>query len=378
MLARNFTWEKEEEMADTCKSVVLTKIRHMEIKEFPIPEIGADDGLLKVEMVGVCGSDPGYYTGKNKVPFPLMMGHEIVGRIAKIGVNKAKLNNVKVGDRVVVQNRFGCGVCRQCITGNYEKCVSKLGYGVFVPCSEPPYLWGAYSEYLYLPPRAMIHKINNDVKLEAAVLTTSVIGNCIRWVREIGQCSIGETVVIAGAGQQGLAAAVVAKESGAKVILMDIARSKSRLELGKEFGADEIVITDEEDPIEAVKRITDGDLADLFIDCTGYPPMMSMSLDMVKTFGRIVTPGLYGDHPVTLNMDKIVFKQITIRGAHAQSYYADEAAVKLVESRKYPLEKMVTHHFSLEEAEIAVKTAGHEIEGENPIKCVIMPNGPVE
>lgn len=364
-------------MADTCRAMVLTKIRHMEMREFPIPEVGDDDGLLKVEMVGVCGSDPGYYTGKNKVPFPLMMGHEIVGRIAKIGENKARRNKVKVGDRVVVQNRFGCGVCKQCITGNYEKCESKLGYGVFVPCSEPPYLWGAYSEYLYLPPRAMIHKIREDVPLEAAVLTTSVIGNCIRWVREIGQCSIGETVVIAGAGQQGLAATVVAKESGAKVILMDVSACRNRLDLGKEFGADEIVLTDQEDPVQAVERITEGELADLFIDCAGYPPMLSMSLKMVKTFGRIVTPGLYGEHPVTLDMDTVVFKQLKIMGAHAQSYYADEAAVKLVESRKYPLEKMVTHHFLLEDAEKAVKTTGREIEGEHPIKCVIMPNGPV-
>lgn len=70
------------------------------------------------------------------------------------------------GNRVVVQNRFGCGVCKQCITGNYEKCVDELGYGVFVSCAKPPHLWGAYSEYLYLPPRAMIHKISEDVPLE--------------------------------------------------------------------------------------------------------------------------------------------------------------------------------------------------------------------
>ena len=357
------------------RAAVLTGIRQMEMREFPIPEIGDDDGLLKVEMVGVCGSDPGYYRGKTKVPFPLIMGHEIVGRIEKIGAKKAALAGVKVGDRVVVQNRFGCGVCKQCITGNYEKCVDSLGYGVFVPCSKPPYLWGAYSEYLYLPARAMIHKIDESVPLEAAVLATSVVGNCIRWVREIGECNLGDTVVIAGPGQQGLAATIVAKECGARVIVTGTGRDKERLALAKEFGADYTINVDETDALQFVKDLTNGEMADLFLDVTGSPRTLESSIDYVGVFGRIVVPGLYGPHPASIDFDKVVFKQISIRGAHAQSYRADEAAVKLLESRKYPIEKMVTHKFLLEDAEKAVLTTGREIEGENPIKCVIMPNG---
>ena len=80
-----------------------------------------------------------------------------------------------------------------------------MGYGVYFACANPPYLWGAYSEYLYLPPRAMIHKIDESVPLEAAVLTTSVIGNNVRWLGEIGGVKLGDTVLIAGCGQQGLA-----------------------------------------------------------------------------------------------------------------------------------------------------------------------------
>lgn len=359
----------------TSRAAVLTGIRKMEMQEFPIPEIGEDDGLLKVEMVGVCGSDPGYYRGKTKVPFPLIMGHEIVGRIEEIGEKKSKLSGVKKGDRVVVQNRFGCGVCKQCIMGNYEKCVDALGYGVFVPASKPPYLWGAYSEYLYLPPRAMLHKISEDVPLEAAVLATSVVGNCIRWVREIGECNVGDTIVIAGPGQQGLAATVVAKEAGARVVITGTGRDAERLALAKEFGADYAINVDETDPLEFVRELTNGEMAEMFLDVTGSPRTLEGAIDYVGTFGRIVVPGLYGPHPASIDFDKVVFKQARFLGAHAQSYRADEAAVKLLESRKYPIEKMVTHKFSLDEAEKAVLTTGREIEGENPIKCVIMPNG---
>lgn len=364
-------------MAKTSKAAVLTGIRQMEIREFPLPEVHDDDGLLRVDMVGVCGSDPGYYSGKTKVPFPLIMGHEIVGTIEEIGETKSRLSGVKKGDRVVVQNRFGCGVCKQCITGNYEKCDTALGYGVWVPCSKPPYLWGAYSQYLYLPPRAMIHKIDPSVPLEAAVLTTSVMGNCIRWLREIGGCNVGDTVVISGPGQQGLASTVVAKECGARVIIAGTSRSASRLELAKEFGADYTVNVDETDLIEFVRDVTNGEMANIFMDVTGSPKTLEMAPDIVGTFGRVVIPGLYGHKPASIDFDKVVFKQLQLLGAHAQSYRADEAAVKLVESRKYALEKMVTHKYSLEEAEKAVLCTAREIPGEYPIKCVIMPNGVV-
>lgn len=360
------------------KAAVLTGIETMEMQEFPIPEIGRNDGLLKVEMVGVCGSDPGFYSGKTKVPFPLIMGHEIVGRIEEIGEEKAKACGVKKGDRVVVENRFGCGVCKQCITGNYSKCIDRLGYGVYTSCSVEPHLLGAYSEYLYLPPRAMLHKIDESVPLEAAVLTTSVVGNNIRWLREIGGLTLGDTVIIAGPGQQGLAATLIAKDCGASKIIMMGTSSPGdveRLEMAKEFGATDIIKVDVEDPIERVKEITNGEMSDILMDVSGAPHTMEIAPDLVRTYGTIVTPGLYGPHYASMDFDKVVLKELKILGAHAQTYQSNEAAIKLIESRKYPFEKMVTHWFSLEEAEKAVLATARQIPGINPIKCVITPNG---
>ena len=365
-------------MKDVCKAMVLTADRQMEMREFPIPETHEDDGLLKVEMVGVCGSDPGYYRGKTPHALPLIMGHEIVGRIAKIGPKKAKDTGCKVGDRVIVENRTGCGVCPACIEGHYSKCVHKLGYGVFTSCETPPYLWGAYSEYLYLPPRAIVHKISDQVPLEAACLTTSVIGNNVHWLMERGGVKMGDVVVIAGAGQQGLCASVVAKECGASQIIIygrDSASSMKRLELAPEFGATYTFNGGKEDPVEVVRKLTDGAMADVFVDTSGDPHNMEISLDIVKNYGTVVTPGLYGKHPASLDLDTLVMKEITIVGAHAQTYHSNEVAIKLVESGKYPFEKIVTHKFLLEDAEKAVLSAGHEIEGVNPIKCAICPNG---
>ncbi|NLD45943.1 MAG: alcohol dehydrogenase catalytic domain-containing protein, partial [Clostridiaceae bacterium] len=91
------------------RAAVLTGIGSMEIQEFPRPQIKHDDMLLKVDMVGVCGSDPGYYKGKIKVPFPIIMGHEIVGTVEEIGDEMSELKEIKKGDRVVVETYFGCG-----------------------------------------------------------------------------------------------------------------------------------------------------------------------------------------------------------------------------------------------------------------------------
>lgn len=363
-------------MAKTSRCAVLTGIRQMEMREYPIPEIGDDDGILRVDMVGVCGSDPEMYNGKAPCNMPLILGHEIVGTIERIGKKKAAYAGVKEGDRVVVENRFGCGVCKYCITGDYNKCVDSRGYGVFLSVDEPPHLWGAYSQYLYLPPRAMIHKIDPTVPLEAACLTTSVVGNCVKWCTERGNVRIGDVVVISGPGQQGLASTVVCKEAGAsKIIVLGTSQDKRRLEMAKELGADHVVNIQETDPVEFVRDITNGNLADVFLDMSGNAKSLAIAPDCTKIFGTISTPGQYGkDKEVAVVMDKIIRKEINLHGCHAQSYHSNEAAIRIVESRKYPLEKLVTHKFKLEDAEKAVLTAGREIPGEDPIKVVIEPN----
>jgi alcohol dehydrogenase len=350
----------------------------MSLREFDVPRIGSDDGLLKVEMAGVCGSDPGMYRGKaSRLPisYPLIMGHEIVGRIEEIGEGAAKRHNVKKGDRVIIETAFGCGHCNPCLTGNYVQCESCLLYGHTLPCKDPPYLWGAYGEYMYIAPRAMVHKVNEKLPLEAAVLICAVLGNAIRWLGMVGGVSIGDTVVIEGPGQQGLAGVIVAKESGAqKIIVTGLTRDRKRFELAKEFGATHCINVEREDPAEAVKEVTAGKMADVVMDVTGHPEGAQEALDLVRTGGTIVIPSIYGaDKAVPLILDKIVFKEVRVQGVNSQNIRSVIPAIGLAESRKYPIERMVTHCFPLEEAERAVRLVGGEIEDEGAIKVVIVP-----
>ncbi|MDE8734432.1 zinc-binding dehydrogenase [Eubacteriales bacterium DFI.9.88] len=362
-------------MKKTCRAAVLKGVRDMEIQEFPIPKISEDDALLKVEMVGVCGTDTHMYQGSGSNVWPLIMGHEFVGTIEEIGAVKAQISGCKKGDRVVVESRFGCGVCEPCIRGKYNQCVHKLGYGFMVSCDTPPHLWGAYSEYVYLPKRAILHKISKDVPLKAAVLTCAVLGDSVRWLGHIGGVSLGDTVVILGAGQQGLGGIVAAKEAGAKtVIITGRNKDKERFKMAEKLGADHIINIEKEDEAAAVKRITDGEMADIAFDCSGSTAAMAKSTELVKKGGVIATPGMYGGKKTPIDFDTVVFNEIQIRGAHTHNLASVKAAIDIINSRKYPLEELVTHVYGLSQAELAVQAAGYEIEGEFPIKVAIDPS----
>ena len=358
--------------------MVLEAPERMVLREFPLPDIGPEEGLLRVEMVGVCGSDVGIYRGKATRaprPYPIIIGHEIFGTIAEIGERASKRHHIKMGDRVIVEYAFGCGKCSSCMNGDYVHCESYFNYGSMISCKDPPHLWGAYGEYLYLPPRAMIHQVRRDLLPEIGVLICAVLGNAIKWLQVIGEVSQGDMVVIQGPGQQGLAGVIVAKEAGAgKIIVTGMTKDSARFELAKIFGADEIINVEKGNPTELVKEITQGRMADFVMDVTGSPKGAMSAIDLVKKKGTVILPGLYGmDKEIPLVLDKIIYKEVRIQGVFSHDFRSVIPAIQLAESRKYPLEKMVTHRFPLEEAEKAVKVAAGEIEGEDPIKVVIVP-----
>lgn len=362
------------------KAAVLAGVGNISIQTFPLPEIREDDALLKVEMVGICGSDVGMYKGKTKRVqkyFPIILGHEIVGRIEEAGDLFSARHNVGRGDRVIVEFTFGCGFCDACIAGNYRLCAEKGRYGSYISCNTPPHLWGGYSEFLYLPPRAMVHKIGEEIPAEAAVVVTAVLGNAIRWVSQKGGASIGDTVVVEGPGPQGITAVVAARESGAsKVVVTGLAKDLARLKTAQMMGADHIVEVDKEDPVELVRRITAGKMADMVIDVTGSAGAARTALDLLRPGGTFIMPGTYGtDVEIPLYLDKIVVNELRLLGVYSHDTGSVVPAIKLMETRKYPFEKMVTHRFDLEHAELGVRTVAGDIEGESPVKAVICPNG---
>ena len=233
----------------------------MEIQEIDIPETGIDDVLIKVNMVSICGGDPNIYKYGNQVShgFPVIMGHEMVGWVEDIGENAAKLYGVERGDYVTVEPYIQCGQCKYCLNGQYSICTTVKGYGF--PTTKSRALPGAYATYMHVIPGSKIHKIAQGVPPEAACLS-SVIGNGVRWVRTKAKVGMLNSVVIIGSGAQGLSSLISAKLSGASPIMITgLTRDLMKLELAKEYGADYVINAEEEDVVERVNEITNGEMA---------------------------------------------------------------------------------------------------------------------
>jgi threonine dehydrogenase-like Zn-dependent dehydrogenase len=180
---------------------------------------------------------------------------------------------------------------------------------------------------------------------------------------------------VLGPGGQGLAAVVAAHEAGAeKIIVVGLTRDEHRFEVAKLFGATHSVDVQKVDPIQAVKDLTNDMLADVVVDVTGVVKSVPLSIELVRPMGTVILASNSGPTPVSLVPDIIATKEIRYQGVFTQDAPAARAAIKLIESRRYPIEKMVTHQFPLEEAEKAVRTTGGEIEMEGFIKGVIVPN----
>ncbi|MBT2669012.1 zinc-binding dehydrogenase [Bacillus sp. ISL-4] len=346
------------------KAAVLTGKEQMEIMEFQIPETGDNDGLLLVESCGVCGLDSeGYLHGGNAVfNLPCVIGHEIVGYIDEIGLEAEKRWNVQKGDRVIVEEYIPCGHCDPCLTGNYHLCFD-LRYGAMSIHNEKTALWGGFAEYMYLHPHSIIHKVSK--KIPADLLTLFIpISNGIHWVQQVGNTTVGDTVVIQGPGPMGLGAVIGAKEAGAgTIIVTGLEKDSHRLEIAKEFGATHVLYADKQDLEKEVSKITNGKMANTVINAATTPIQFKVCLDLAGYHGTIVHSGT--DHFLTNEVmsSKITWKLLTIKGVLGRPKKAVGVALKIIESGRYPLEKMITHEFNVSEAFKAVNTHAKGLDG---------------
>jgi len=364
-------------MRESVRAVVLEAPERLVEREFPLPETRDDDGLLYVEMAGICHTDVGLYHGTTRFAMPLIMGHEIVGRIARIGPLAARRWGVREGDRVAVESKVRCGFCRACIEGNYKYCRDGAGYGTRTPADRPPHLWGAYSQYMYLAPGTSLLKLPDGLSTELGMLCTVAISNGLQWTVLKGGAMPGDAVVVQGVGPIGLSCVAAAREAGAgPIIATGLGADAHRLKLAAEFGADHVVDVEAEDVVERVRELTGGELADVVVDTTGSGAAVRVSLALARPQGTVVSAGVTGDDTLTpLPLDTLLFKEIRLQGVFSFDRNAMRRALKLAQRRKYPFEKLLTHTFPLERAEEAVRTAGRELPGVEPIKVALLPNG---
>lgn len=325
------------------------------VAEEEVPEPDANGLLVRQELCGICGTDAYVYQGGLPgVTYPIVLGHETVGIVERLGANvreDATGRPLAEGDRVYVQPGISCRQCHFCVVHRQPTlCLNRRGYGLRPPREGSPQFQGGFSQYLNLIPGSTYLKMEGIDAATAVVLEPLTIG--LHQVERITM-PVGATAVIQGAGAIGILTLVAAREAGALRTIV-VGAPDSRLELARQFGADEVLsieaVPDAAERVRLVREATPGGYgADVVFECTGVPQAIPEGIEMLRRGGTYVEAGHYTDHgDVALNPFRhMVHKQIAlvaVWGADTPHFVAGRA---LIESGKYPFADLVSHTLPL-------------------------------
>lgn len=322
-------------MSKTMQAFVLYPPRELRLEERPIPTINADQVLVRIRAVGVCGSDVHYWhqgrIGPVVVEGPMILGHECAGEIVEVGANVAHL---RVGDRVALEPGVPCGQCDFCRAGRYNLCPDVVFFAT------PP-VDGAFREYV-AHSAAFTFKLPEGMSFEEGAMCEPLsVG--IHAVRR-GDIALGDSVLITGAGTIGLVTLMAARAAGATMtIITDI--QPNRLALARELGATAMADVRSEDALALVQDLTQGKGMDAAIECTGVSSAMLTGLEAVKNGGTVVWVGMTDDE-YTLPAVETIRKEADIRGIFR---YRDTypAAIDLIATSRAEVARLITHRFPL-------------------------------
>ena len=325
------------------KAVLLTGLRQMELGDVPEPKIEKDtDVLLKIEMVGVCGSDVHYYeTGKigsQVVEYPFIVGHECIATVKTIG---SAVTNIKPGDAVVVEPAVSCHNCVQCKMGRENTCYNLRFLGT------PGQGGGCLCEYIVMPQECCF-PTNGALTYEQAVICEPLA---------IGAYSVAQAklpknadIAILGSGPIGLCTFVSAKAENINSCYMTD-KIKQRFEAAQKAGATWAGNPDEQDIVkEILSQKPEG--LDVAFECAGQQETIDQCVELLKPGGRLILTGIPRLDKISLSIDKIRRKEITIVNIRRQNKFTGKA-VDLITSGKADVDFMVTHHFALEQTKEA-------------------------
>lgn len=320
------------------KAIQVVRPGKIDIIEKEMPSISqGDEVLIKVRLVGICGSDMHIYHGTSPVAtYPRVIGHEMAGEITEIG---SDVKGLTVGDKVVMEPIEWCGECYACKSGRKNVCSQLQVYGVHKD--------GACQEYIVLPEK-IVHRVESRLDWEQAVLVEPfTIGAQANWR---GDVRAGDIVFIMGAGPIGLCALQVAKIKGAVCIISDL--SDEKLVYAQSLGADYVLNPLKDNINSEIERITDGLGPNVTIDAVCTTKTFEHAVEITSVAGRVVVLG-FSDSPSQIAQLHITKKELTVVGSRLQSDKFSEV-IEWFNSGEIKADSYVTHRFALEDIHQAI------------------------
>ena len=330
-------------MKDTMKTAVMTGLRKIAFEKRPIPEPADDEALVKIEYVGVFGSDLHYFEsgriGDYVVEPPFVLGHEAAGTVVKVGKD---VTNVRPGDRVALEPGKTCGKCEFCRTGRYNLCPDVVFFAT------PP-VGGVFQEYA-AHEAALCFKLPDNVStLEGALIEPLAVG--FHAANQAG-AQPGRTAVVIGSGCIGLVSMLALRARGVQtVIVTDV--MDARLAKAKELGATAVLNDTREEPAAAVKRLTGGMGADIVIETAGAPATGRQAVELAKKGGTIVFVAYTKSGDVTLPMSLALDKELTFKTVFRYRHIYP-MAIEAVASGAVNLKGLVTNLFDFDDLQEAL------------------------
>lgn len=343
------------ELPKTMKALVAYGLGDYRLEQdYPVPECGPDDILIRTEACGICAGDlkcmhgAAMFWGDEVQPryveTPFIPGHEFLGHIAAMGEN---VRGFSLGERITADQIVPCGECRFCKTGRYWMCQPHAIFG-FQSGNN-----GGMAEYVRYPKTAVISRVPEEMPLEQALLIEPY--GCSKHAVDRAQIGSEDVVVISGAGTLGLGMITYARmRNPSLLIALDLA--DNRLEKAKEFGADLVMNPAKEDAVKKVMELTDGYGCDIYIEATGHPSSVQQGLNMIRKLGRFVEFSVFGQ-PATIDWSIIGDrKELDVLGSHL-SPYCYPFVIKNIENGSLKTDGVVSRMFPIEEWEKAFEHA---------------------
>jgi len=306
-------------------------VGNLELREVPRPVPGEGEALVKVAAAGICGSDLHIRNWDTRVTMapPVTIGHEFAGIVAEIAGDGAGL---RAGDRVTAEPTYRvCGKCLHCRAGSYNLCSERRVLGFAVD--------GAFAEFVRVP-AGRIHLLPANVGFRAGAMSEP-LACCVHGLYELTGIMAGELAAVTGPGAIGLLCAQLLKAAGARVAVIGTGTDTARLALARQLGADHTFDASVQDPAASILELTGGVGADIVVECSGAAAAAALGLELVRRGGKYTQMGMFG-RPISLDFERVAYKEIRVVGSFAQKWSAWKRALRLLEEGRLQLEPLVS------------------------------------